>query len=142
MSDDSASPAWHERLRAGGYRLTPQRQLVLEAVTALGHATPDEIAERVRRTASGVNISTVYRTLELLEELGLVNHTHLSHGSPTYHAAGEDQHVHLVCRGCGSISEVDPSVMQPVTDRLLTERGFRVDVGHVSLFGVCEDCKE
>jgi Fur family ferric uptake transcriptional regulator len=55
---------------------------------------------------------------------------------------GEDQHVHLVCRGCGSISEVNPTVMEPVTDRLLAERGFRVDVGHVSLFGVCGDCKE
>jgi len=134
-------PQWHAELRARGYRLTPQRQMVLEAVATLGHATPDEIADRVRATASGVNISTVYRTLELLEELGLVNHTHLSHGSPTYHAAGEDQHVHLVCRGCGSISEVDPTVMLPVTDRLLSERGFRVDVGHVSLFGVCGDCK-
>jgi Fur family transcriptional regulator, ferric uptake regulator len=47
-----------------------------------------------------------------------------------------------VCRSCGSIAEVDPSVMRPVTDRLLDEHGFRVDVGHVSLFGVCGDCKE
>jgi len=132
----------HATLKAKGYRLTPQRQLVLDAVAALGHGTPDEICAEVQRSAPGVNLSTVYRTLELLEELGLVNHTHLSHGSPTYHAAGEDQHVHLVCRGCGSISEVDPTVMLPVTDRLLAERGFRVDVGHVSLFGVCEDCKE
>ena len=129
-------------LRERGLRLTPQRQLILEAVHELGHATPDEIVTAVRRTAGGVNISTVYRTLELLEELGLVNHTHLSHGSPTYHAAGEDQHVHLVCRGCGSISEVDPSVMQPVTERLMAEKGFRVDVGHVSLFGECADCKD
>jgi len=133
---------WQQKLRGSGYRLTPQRQLVLQAVNALGHGTPEEICARVRETADGVNISTIYRTLELLEELGLVNHTHLSHGSPTYHAAGEHQHVHLVCRGCGSISEVDPTVMLPVTDRLLAERGFRVDVGHVSLFGVCEDCKE
>jgi Fur family transcriptional regulator, ferric uptake regulator len=96
----------------------------------------------VRERAAGVNITTVYRTLELLEELGLVNHTHLSHGSPTYHTAGEDQHVHLVCRGCGSIGEVDPSVMQPVTEQLREQEGFRVDVGHVSLFGVCGDCKE
>ena len=73
--------------RAQGYRLTPQRQLVLEAVAALGHATPDEICAEVRKTARGVNISTVYRTLELLEELGLVTHAHLGHGAPTYHLA-------------------------------------------------------
>src|SRR3954453_11817406 len=129
-------------LRERGLRLTPQRQLILEAVHELGHATPEQVHTAVRERVAGVNITTVYRTLELLEELGLVNHTHLSHGSPTYHAAGEDQHVHLVCRGCGSISEVDPTVMQPVTDRLLAEQGFRVDVGHVSLFGVCGQCKE
>ena len=129
-------------LRERGLRLTPQRQLILEAVHALGHATPEQIHHSVRERAAGVNITTVYRTLELLEELGLVTHTHLSHGSPTYHAAGEHQHVHLVCRNCGSITEVDPAVLQPVTDRLQEQRGFRVDVGHVALFGVCADCEE
>ncbi len=129
-------------LRERGLRLTPQRQLILEAVYELGHATPEHVHNHVLERAAGVNITTVYRTLELLEGLGVVNHTHLSHGSPTYHAAGEHQHVHLVCRGCRSITEVDPGVMQPVTERLLAEQGFRVDVGHVSLFGVCGDCKE
>jgi Fur family ferric uptake transcriptional regulator len=129
-------------LRERGLRLTPQRQLILEAVHELGHATPETVHNHVCERAAGVNITTVYRTLELLEELGLVNHTHLSHGSPTYHAVGEHQHVHLVCRGCGSISEVDPSVMLPVTERLREQQGFRVDIGHVSLFGVCGNCKE
>src|SRR5919112_4734307 len=94
---------WQAELRAKGYRLTPQRQLVLEAVGALGHATPEEIATRVRHTASGVNISTVYRTLELLEDLGLVKHTHLGHGAATYSVSTDDDHVHLVCRDCGAI---------------------------------------
>ena len=85
-------------LRARGLRLTAQRQLVLQAVLELGHATPEQVHTAVREVAAGVNITTIYRTLELLEELGLVTHTHLSHGSPTYHAAGEHQHVHLVCR--------------------------------------------
>jgi Fur family transcriptional regulator, ferric uptake regulator len=129
-------------LRERGLRLTPQRQLILEAAHELGHATPEQIHHAVRERAAGVNITTVYRTLELLEELGLVIHTHLSHGSPTYHPAGEDQHVHLVCRGCGSISEVDPAVLLPVTQRLQREQSFRVDVGHVSLFGLCGNCKE
>lgn len=131
-----------EMLRERGLRLTPQRQLILEAVHELGHATPEQVHHHVRERVAGVNITTVYRTLELLEDLGLVNHTHLSHGSPTYHAAGEHEHVHLVCRGCGSIGEVDPSVMRGVTERLAAEKGFRVDVGHVSLFGECGNCKE
>src|SRR4051795_13047192 len=105
-------------LRERGLRLTPQRQLILEAVHELGHATPEQVHTAVRERVAGVNITTVYRTLELLEELGLVNHTHLSHGSPTYHTAGEDQHVHLVCRGCGSISEGNPAREGPGTQSL------------------------
>jgi len=129
-------------LRERGLRLTPQRQLVLEAVHNLRHATPEQVHTAVREVAAGINITTVYRTLELLEELGLVRHTHLSHGSPTYHPAGHDQHVHLVCRNCGTVSEFDPKLLEPLTERLADERGFLVDVGHVALFGVCLSCKE
>ena len=74
--------AWDKTLRARGYRVTPQRQLVLAAVTKLEHATPEDIWAEVQQTASGVNISTIYRALELLEQLGLVTHTHLGHGAP------------------------------------------------------------
>jgi Fur family ferric uptake transcriptional regulator len=140
VAQESGS-AWHAQLRARGYRLTPQRQLVLEAVTALGHATPDEIAERVRLTASGVNISTVYRTLELLEELGLVTHAHLGHGAPTYHAADDADHLHLVCRECGGIEEMAPDVLDEVVQRIATDHGFAVDVGHFAIFGTCAACR-
>jgi len=138
VSDSSLA----EVLRARGLRLTAQRQLVLEAVYDLGHATPEQVHTAVREVAAGVNITTIYRTLELLEELGLVTHTHLSHGSPTYHAAGGHQHVHLVCRTCGEVTEMDPAVLQPLVSRLADERGFAVDVGHVALFGVCGACGE
>lgn len=127
-------------LRERGLRLTAQRQLVLEAVLGLGHATPDQVHGKVAETAAGVNISTVYRTLELLEEVGLVTHTHLSHGAPTYHAASERQHVHLVCRGCGRIDEVEPDLLGGVADSLTRSHGFQVDVGHVSFFGLCREC--
>ncbi len=134
------SDGWQADLRAKGYRLTPQRQLVLEAVAELGHATPEEIATAVRRTASGVNISTVYRTLELLEKLGLVTHTHLGHGAPTYHAASDDDHVHLVCRTCGSIGESPPDLVAGVVEELARSQGFQADVGHLAIFGQCRDC--
>ena len=100
--------AWDKELRARGYRVTPQRQLVLEAVTKLEHASPEEIWADVQQTASGVNISTIYRALELLEQLGLVTHTHLGHGAPRYHLAAEADHVHLVCSSCGRITQVPP----------------------------------
>ncbi|MBX6358189.1 MAG: transcriptional repressor [Micromonosporaceae bacterium] len=129
-----------ELLRKRGLRLTAQRQLVLEAVYGLGHATPEQVHQAVTEVAAGVNITTVYRTLELLEELGLVTHTHLSHGSPTYHPVGERQHVHLVCRSCGSVDEVDPITVGPLAETLQRERGFLVDIGHVALFGLCAGC--
>lgn len=129
-------------LRSRGLRMTPQRQLVLDAVRRLGHATPEQVRAVVQETADAVNITTVYRSLELLEELGLVTHTHLSHGAPTYHPAEERQHIHLVCRGCGAIAEEDPGVLQPVAERLAAQRGFLVDVTHVALFGRCRGCAE
>jgi len=128
-------------LRSRGLRLTAQRQLVLEAVYELGHATPDQIHAKVALTAAGVNITTVYRTLELLEELGLITHAHLSHGAPTYHAIGEQQHAHLVCRICGMIDEITPTVLEPLARKLATDRGFVIDVGHVALFGLCAHCR-
>ena len=97
----------HATLKAKGYRLTPQRQLVLDAVAA---PRPRHAGRDLRRGAAdraGVNLSTVYRTLELLEELGLVTHAHLGHGAPTYHAADGGDHLHLVCRDCGVVIETD-----------------------------------
>lgn len=137
-----ASGDWQAELRRRGYRLTPQRQLVLEAVGELGHATPEEIVTAVRRVASGVNISTVYRTLELLEELGLVQHAHLGHGASTYSVTTDDDHVHLVCRDCGGVDEAPPSVVGPVVAELAATRGFTVDVGHFAVFGRCKGCTD
>ncbi|MGH3414920.1 MAG: Fur family transcriptional regulator [Actinocrinis sp.] len=128
------------QLRAKGYRLTPARQLVLGAVAGLEHATPDAICAEVQRTASSVNLSTVYRTLELLEQLGLVTHTHLGHGAPIYHAAAEQQHLHLVCRSCGKITEAPSAVADPLVERLRADQGFEIDVAHFAIFGCCADC--
>lgn len=127
-------------LRAKGYRLTPQRQLVLEAVATLDHATPDAICEEVRRTARGVNLSTVYRTLELLEELHLITHTHLGHGAPVYHTVEQAPHLHLVCRDCDSVIEADTAVADGLIKRLAEEHGFETDVSHFAIFGRCREC--
>lgn len=138
---DVGRGGWQGRLRAKGYRLTPQRQLVLEAIAALGHATAEDILSQVRETASGINISTVYRTLDLLEELALITHTHLSHGAPTYHVADDAEHVHLVCRSCGAIAEVSPDVVAATVDRLAEDHGFEADVHHFAVFGRCAACR-
>ena len=137
MSDELAS-----RLHSLGYRLTPQRQLVLQAVEKLGHATPDEVYAEVQAHASAVNVSTVYRTLEVLEELGLIRHAHLSDRAPTYHSVTDHEHFHLVCRNCHTVISVGPDVVAPLADRLEREQGFVIDVGHLTVFGRCTDCEE
>ena len=129
-------------LRSKGMRMTAQRQLVLEAVRDLGHATPEQIHERIRDRVEGVNITTVYRTLDLLEELQLVSHTHLSHGAPTYHLAGDRGHAHLVCHRCGRITEVEPAVFADARKEVADRTGFVLDVGHVAVFGTCAECLE
>jgi Fur family ferric uptake transcriptional regulator len=134
-----------ERLRSRGLRLTPQRERVLAAVGALEHATPEAIVARLRGDAApdatAPDTSTVYRTLELLERLGLVWHTHLGKGAPVYHAA-EHPHLHVVCASCGAIASAPPGLLDAAAERLAADIGFTVDVGHVALSGTCAACRE
>ena len=126
---------WDRRLREHGFRITPQRQLVLEAVERLRHGTPEEILVEVQRTASGVNLSTVYRTLEVLEDVGLVTHAHIGHGAPTYHAVDEHMHIHLVCDLCSKVSSVPAEVASQFVSSLKADHGFVSDISHVSIHG-------
>ncbi len=121
--------------------MTPQRQLVLDAVRELQHATPEQVCQRAQATAPSVNITTVYRALELLEQLGLVRHTHLGHGAPTY-SVDEHEHVHLVCHVCGVVDEVPCETLDELAGRLDRERGFGLDAGHVALSGTCRRCRQ
>ena len=135
------SAALRRTLHERGLRMTPQRQLVLDAVRALGHATPEQVCARVQREAPAVNITTVYRSLDLLERLGVVRHTHLGHGAPNY-SVHEHEHVHLVCHGCGAVTEVPTDAMTGLAERLAAETGFALDVTHVALSGHCRDCQD
>ncbi len=89
-----------------------------------------------------MNISTVYRTLELLEQLSLVTHSHLGHGAPSYHLAAEAEHVHLVCRECGRIEEVGPDAVAPLVTALEAGQDFETDVRHLTVFGRCGACRQ
>ncbi len=131
---------WEQRLRAHGFRITPQRQLVLEAVEHLRHGTPEEILIEVQRTASGVNLSTVYRTLEVLEDVDLVTHAHIGHGAPTYHAVDEDIHIHLVCDTCGNVSSAPSAIADSFIAELRSEHKFMTDISHMAMHGECESC--
>src|ERR1700753_2649239 len=101
-------------LRARGRRLTNQREQVLAAVRDLRHATPEQISEAV----TGVDVTTVYRTLELLEEIGLAAHPPRGHGAPFYRPP-DDQHGHIVCHVCGRVTDTDPVLIEDLAQRLL-----------------------
>jgi len=145
VSGPENAPPLAAELRARGLRLTTQRQRVLAAVAALEHGTPEEIGARLREEAgpdgAAPDTSTVYRTLELLERLGLVWHTHLGKGAPVYHAA-QHPHLHVVCQSCGEITSVDPALLDIAAERLAADLGFSLDVGHVALSGTCRACRE
>lgn len=117
--------------------MTAQREQVLAAVHRLRHATPDAISDSV----SGVDVATVYRTLELLVDLGLVRHTHLGHGAPSYRPAG-DEHVHVVCHTCERVVDAEPALVDALARQLLTDSGFVLDRSHFTVFGRCAQCVE
>ncbi len=138
--DAGRETSWQEELRASGHRLTPQRELVLAAVETLGHATPDEVYVEVRTHSQSINLSTVYRTLELLDELGLIRHAHLTDRAPTYHSARGHEHAHLVCRSCHHVVSIGRGEIEQSLDAVAAKHGFSPDYGHLTIFGTCADC--
>lgn len=133
---------WRETLRQRGYRLTPQRELILQAVESLGHATPEEVIAQVQLSSSAINASTVYRTLEVLEQLGLIRHAHLTDRAPTYHSVNGHAHFHLVCRVCGKVISVEPAHAEEFVRMLRGEHGFEADLGHLTVHGHCVSCAD
>lgn len=131
-----------EKLRERGCRLTPQRAIIVAAIEASDHhISAEEIYKRVLARYPQVNISTVYRTLELLSRLGLVYEIDLGEGRIRYHSEGKGHHHHLVCRECGVVIDIDESTLARLQDVLLLRYGFTANLHHVAIFGLCEPCR-
>jgi Fur family transcriptional regulator, ferric uptake regulator len=127
-------------LRSRGLRMTPQRRaIVTEIMTAKGHINPAAIAKRVRERVQDVNPSTVYRTLDLLEELGVISHAHLETG-PEYHRSSDGQHVHLTCAKCGSQESLSMDEAERLRNLISRHRGFHPDFTHFAISGICAGC--
>ena len=127
-------------LRARGGRVTTARRAIIAALLgARSHVTADELAGTVQAAHPDVHLSTIYRCLEALEELEVVEHVHLGHGRAVYHLADET-HQHLVCDACGAVVEVPDAVFDALAGRLRKEFGFRVDPGHFARAGRCAAC--
>jgi Fur family transcriptional regulator, ferric uptake regulator len=129
-----------ELIRDAGGRATAARRIILEALIAAGgHCTAEELAAGVKAAHPELHESTVYRTLDRFEQLGVAYHTHLGHGAAQWHLS-RDVHQHLVCQDCGGVVEADPEVFRAVARYLLTEYGFHVELHHFALTGRCAAC--
>jgi Fur family ferric uptake transcriptional regulator len=130
-------------LRAKGFRMTPQRMMVLEAIEASDdHISAEEIFKQAHARYPYLNISTVYRTLELLKTQGFVAESDLGGGRLVYHPVGKAHHHHLVCRRCGSVQDVDESVFDRLNAELKKQYGFNAELEHMAIFGTCKKCKK
>jgi Fur family ferric uptake transcriptional regulator len=132
-----------DRLTEQGYRLTPQRMMVLAAIEKSDHhISAEEIYAQVVAKYPYFNISTVYRTLELLHRLGLVTETDLGGGRVRYHPADKGHHHHLVCQECGKVIDLDESVLDHLKLVLRQDYKFDPDTRHLAFFGRCADCSK
>lgn len=128
-----------ERLRAAGQRVTAQRLVMLEALRPGEHVSADEIFARVEPQLPGVCRSTVYRTLELFRDLGLVSETDLGGGARQFEPIA-DRHHHLVCRACGEQVELDDALVEPLRSAIRARHGFVAGIDHLAVFGLCAYC--
>ena len=130
-------------LKKQGYRLTPQRLMVVSAIeNSEDHISADEVYSQVVTRYPNVNISTVYRTLELLKRLDLVTETDLGGGRVRYHPANKGHHHHLVCQECGAMIDLDESLLEPLREALLLEHNFIADLRHLAIHGRCVVCRQ
>ncbi|MBI2952871.1 MAG: transcriptional repressor [Chloroflexi bacterium] len=125
-----------------GYRMTPQRMFVLRAVDeSRGHVSADDIFASVRAQFPRISFSTIYRTLDLLQEIGLITKSDLGAGRVQYHRADEAHHHHLVCQRCGGIVDLDEQELEPLWEALRKRYNFKACERHMAIFGNCRQCQ-
>lgn len=128
-------------LRARGQRWTPQRRTLIEVLAgARGHMTGSELVERCRAANPDTVPSTVYRTLDVLEEIGIVAHGHGADGREEFHVLPDAEHGHLHCATCGGTWELPDAEAAPLVRALAQSRGFEADLSHVTVVGRCAAC--
>jgi Fur family ferric uptake transcriptional regulator len=129
-------------VKAQGLRMTPQRAIIFEAIEKLeGHLTAEDIFAEVQQVNPYINLATIYRTLELLQELDLMTQTNLGRGRTYFALKDHCSHHHLVCQECGRIEEFHDDVLEPVRKTLEEKYGFEAHTDHLSVFGLCQDCR-
>jgi Fe2+ or Zn2+ uptake regulation protein len=125
-----------DQLREKGGRVTTARRLVVSTlIGATNHVTAEELAASIQEQHPEVHLSTVYRTLDSLEKLGIVEHTHVGHGPSVYHVGVT--HQHLVCEECGAVIDVPTDLLGDLQQALQQQYRFELHIGHFALLGRC-----
>lgn len=129
-------------LRQKGYRLTKQRQKIIDIIAkSEQHLSADQILTIAQQHDPSLNLATVYRTLELLTAQGLVSHVDLGDGHLVYATSRHGPHIHLVCRSCGRVIDANYQMIALLGQQLYEQYGFQADLQHLSILGVCMDCR-
>jgi Fur family ferric uptake transcriptional regulator len=142
MAEGTAAERAARSLHDLGYRLTPQRILILEAVLeSEDHVTAEDLFELVKRRYPHISLSTVYRTMELLRDAGFVTQTDLGGGHWQYHPLEKATHHHLICQSCGTVAEVEQNVFDSLQTELSSRYKFDATLTHFAIFGRCHECR-
>ncbi len=136
--------AFRDFLRRNEYKLTPQRELILDTFLHMeGHPAPEELYDAVKKRDPSVGQATVYRTLKLLSQAGMAKELHFGDGLTRYeHKYGQTHHDHLICERCGTNIEVVDETIERLQEELAAKHGFRLTGHRMYLYGVCKDCRE
>lgn len=130
-------------LREAGFRVTPQRLLVASALRHAGrHLSAAEIAEEVRAVYPVVDLSTVYRTVEMLKRLHLATATDMGGDDLLFEWSAGEAHHHLICSSCRKMQVLDHNYLEGLAERVGEDFGFQADLQHFAIFGTCRDCRE
>ena len=130
-------------LRDQGYRITPQREMVIGIIAhADRHMSAEEIYLELGKQTQATNIATVYRTLDMLWEEGFACRNDLGEGRIAYATFLHGPHIHLVCRSCNRVIDADPTLLNPLGKKLIAKYNFDANLQHISIFGVCSDCQK
>ena len=131
-----------ETLRSRGFRITSQREIIVEAIAHQGsHINAEEVFARIQQGTQAVNIATVYRTLNLLVEQGLAGRIDLGEGQVVYATHQHGAHIHLVCRQCGQVIDGHQDLLLALNEQLISEYQFAADLQHISVLGKCNNCQ-
>ena len=130
-----------DQLHMRGYRLTPQRHLILDIVRKAGtHVTAEQVYAGVHQQNPAISRATIYRTLDFLCDMRLIHA--MQWGDRTYYEiAGDEPHHHLICRQCNAVEQIDHTTLRMLIETIDRQHHFSVDMDHVALFGLCRKCR-